>query len=343
MLTLATVAAASPAGVRHRCRGLSRFAEGIVTSPRTARGFTLVELLVVIAIIGLLMALLLPAVQGVRESARRTQCGNHLRQMGIAIASHVSQGDSRLPPGNPARTGTTDVYHGLFSHLLPHLEQVTMWDEMDRNATNPGGNKHRNTVVATYICPSWPDPNLFTNHPPSAAFMNGAITTYQGCNGATITGRPEVASAFGNLPNNGLFRYGEGTTAPEAFQAAGLVTSAVRDGLSNTLAILEFVHRDRDFGAFTPAPGNVRPWILSSNGQKGLYASKAVRFAPNQQLDRTSDGTMFNHLPFGGYHAGGLQAVMGDGSTRFIDDYVDMVVFRAAATANGQEIDAALP
>jgi hypothetical protein len=263
--------------------------------------------------------------------------------MGIAIASHVSGSDSRLPPGNPARTGTTDVYHGLFSHLLPHLEQVTMWDEMDRNATNPGGNKHRNTVVATYICPSWPDPNLFTNHPPSAAFMNGAITTYQGCNGATITGRPEVASAFGNLPNNGLFRYGEGTTAPEAFQAAGLVTSAVRDGLSNTLAILEFVHRDRDFGAFTPAPGNVRPWILSSNGQKGLYASKAVRFAPNQQLDRTSDGTMFNHLPFGGYHAGGLQAVMGDGSTRFIDDYVDMVVFRAAATANGQEIDAALP
>ena len=312
--------------------------------PRHRTGFTLVELLVVIAIIGLLMALLLPAVQGVRESARRTHCGNSLRQMGIAMASHASQNDNRLPPGNPARTGTTEVYHGLFSHLLPFLEQMTIWDEMDRNATNPGGNKHRNTVVATYICPSWPDPALFTNHPASLAYMNGAMTTYQGCNGATIPGRPEVASSgFGNLPNNGLVRYGEGSNATEAFQAAGLALGAVRDGLSNTLAIAEFVHRDQDFGVYKPAPGNVRPWILSSNGGRGLYASKVVRFAPNQQLDRTSDGTLFNHLPFGSFHAGGIMATMGDGSTRFVDDYVDLAVFRAAATANGQEIDASLP
>jgi prepilin-type N-terminal cleavage/methylation domain-containing protein len=291
MLTLATVAAASPAGVRHRCRGLSRFAEGIVTSPRAARGFTLVELLVVIAIIGLLMALLLPAVQGVRESARRTQCGNHLRQMGIAIASHVSGSDSRLPPGNPARTGTTDVYHGLFSHLLPHLEQVTMWDEMDRNATNPGGNKHRNTVVATYICPSWPDPNLFTNHPPSAAFMNGAITTYQGCNGATITGRPEVASAFGNLPNNGLFRYGEGTTAPEAFQAAGLVTSAVRDGLrsqfwnsSIATGISAPSHRPRA----TCGPGSSRATGKRGSTPRRPFASRPTSSSTGPATERCS-------------------------------------------------------
>ena len=316
-----------------------------MTSPRAARGFTLVELLVVIAIIALLMALLLPAVQGVRESARRTHCGNNLRQMGIAIASHVSQNDNRLPPGAPARTGsTTEVYHGLFSHLLPHLEQVTIWDEMDKSSSNPGGNKHRNTVVATYICPSWPDPTLFTTHPTSVAFMNGAITTYQGCNGATIPGRSEVAcAAFGNLPNNGLVRYGEGASAPEAFQAASLATAAVRDGLSNTLAIAEFVHRDQDFGVFKPPPGNVRPWILSSNGTKGLYVSKVIRYAPNQQLDRTSDGALFNHLPFGSFHAGGVMATMGDGSTRFIDDYVDLAVFRAAATANGQELDATLP
>lgn len=297
-----------------------------------------------IAIIGLLMALLLPAVQGVRESARRTHCGNNLRQMGIAIASHVSQNDNRLPPGAPARTNsTTEVYHGFFSYLLPFMEQMTIWDEIDRNTTNPGGNKHRNTVVATYVCPSWPDPTLFTNHPASVAYMNGAISTYQGCNGATIAGRPEVTSGFGNLPNNGLVRYAEGPTAAEAVQAASLRTAAVRDGLSNTIAIAEFVHRDQDFGAFKPPPGNVRPWILSSNGTKGLYVSKVVRFAPNQQLDRTSDGTMFNHLPFGSFHAGGIMATMGDGSTRFVDDYVDLAVLRAAATANGQEIDAALP
>jgi prepilin-type N-terminal cleavage/methylation domain-containing protein len=310
--------------------------------PHRRTAFTLVELLVVIAIIAILMGLLLPAVQSVRETARRTQCGNNLRQMGVAAASYASHYDSRLPPGNPAQRGTAAVYHGLFSHLLPYLEQMPIWNEIDQNATNPSGNKHRNTVVATYVCPSWPDPVLFTNHPASLAYMNGAMTTYQGCNGATIPGRPEVNSAFGNLPNNGLVRYGEGANAVEAFQAASLAADAVPDGFSNTLFMLEFVHRDHDFGVYKPAPGNVRPWILSSNGGKGLYASKVVRYAPNQWIDRISDGALFNHLPFGSFHAGGLGAVMGDGSTRFINDYIELAVFQAAATANGQELNATL-
>jgi prepilin-type N-terminal cleavage/methylation domain-containing protein len=309
------------------------------------RGFTLVELLVVIAIIALLMALLLPAVQSVRETARRTQCGNNLRQLGIAMAGYASQNGDRLPPGNTARKGSNDAYHGLFSHLLPFLEQMSIWDELDPAAVNPGGSTHRTTVLPTYVCPSWPDPVLFTNYPASLAYMNGAMTTYQGCNGATIPGRPEVSSGFGNLPNNGLVRYGEGATAREAVQAASLSTAAVRDGLSNTLALMEFVHRDNDYGEFKPAPGNVRAWILSSNGaaNRGLYAAKVLRYAPNQWIDRTSNGTLFNHLPFGSFHAGGLLATMGDGSTQFIDDYVDLGVLRAAATANGQELDATIP
>jgi type II secretory pathway pseudopilin PulG len=304
---------------------------------------TLVELLVVIAILALLMALLLPAVQGVRESARRMHCGNNLRQLGIATLGYAAQNNDRLPPGNPDLKGSNQVYHGLFSHLLPYLEQMSIWADFDINAPNPGNSKHRNVVLPVYVCPSWPDPALFTHHPSSLGYMNGAITTYQGCNGASIPGRSEVASGLGNLPNNGLVRYGEGANAAEAFQMASLATAAVRDGLSNTLLLLEFVHRDQDFGAYKPAPGNVRPWILSSNGGRGLYASKVLRYAPNQWIDRISDGTLFNHLPFGSYHAGGLVATMGDGSTRFIDDYVDLAVFRAAATANGQEPNGTLP
>ena len=298
-----------------------------------------------IAIIAVLMALLLPAVQGVRETARRTQCGNNLRQLGIAMAGYASQNGDLLPPGNTARKRTNDAYHGLFSHLLPHLEQIGIWDELDPEGTNPGSSKHCNTPVPTYLCPSWPDPVIFTSYPSSQAYMNGAITTYQGCNGATIPGRSEVSSLNGNLPNNGLVRYGEGPTAREAVQAASLPTASVRDGLSNTLALMEFVHRDSDYGEFKPAPGNVRAWILSTNGasMRGLYASKVLRYAPNQWIDRTSDGTPFNHLPFGSFHAGGLLATMGDGSTRFIDDYVDLGVLRAAATANGRELDATIP
>ena len=306
---------------------------------RCAAAFTLVELLVVIAIIGVLLALLLPAVQGVRETARRTHCGNNLRQMGIAMASYASQNDDLLPPGNPAQQGTSAVYHGLFSHLLPYLEQMPIWNEIDTNAANPGGNKHRNTVVSTYICPSWPDPPLFTNHPSSLSYMNGAITTYHGSNGAFPAAK-QVVSNFGTLPNNGLVRYGDGANASEAFRAASLPTGAVRDGLSNTLFMVEFVHRDRNGGVWKPAPGNVRSWILSSTGDKGLYASKPVQFAPNQLIERIS--TPFNHLPFGSFHTGGLMVVMGDGSTRFIDDYVDLAVFRAAATASGREINGTL-
>ena len=313
--------------------------------PRRPMAFTLVELLVVIAIIAVLMALLLPAVQGVRETARRMQCGNNLRQIGIAMAGYASQNGDLLPPGNTARRGSNDAYHGLFSHLLPFLEHMAIWDDLDPDAVNPAGSKHRNTLVATYLCPSWPDGALFTSHPTSLSYMNGAITTYQGCNGATIPGHPEVSSGFGNLPNNGLVRYGEGATAREATQAASVATASVRDGLSNTLSLMEFIHRDQAYGVFKPAPGNVRAWILSSNGafSRGLYASKVLRYAPNQWIDRTSDGTPFNHLPFGSFHAGGLLATMGDGSTRFVDDYVDLRVFRAAATANGQELDATIP
>jgi hypothetical protein len=258
--------------------------------------------------------------------------------MGIAMASYANHNGDLLPPGNPAQKGTSAVYHGLFSHLLPYLEQTPIWNEIDMNAANPGSNKHRNTVVSTYLCPSWPHPLLFTT---SVSYMNGAITTYQGSNGAFPAAK-QVACGLGNLPNNGLVRYGEGANASEALRAASMPTAAVRDGLSNTLFMLEFVHRDVDRGMYKPLPGNVRPWILSSNGGKGLYASKAVQFTPNQLIDRTSDGTPFNHLPFGSFHTGGLMAVMGDGSARFIDDYVDLAVFWAAATANGREINGTL-
>ena len=304
--------------------------------PPLRQAFTLVELLVVVGIIALLVAMLVPGVQAARESARRTYCGNNLKQMALGMVAYVGRSGDLLPPGAPAGPTGTPVYHGVFTHLLPFLEQKTVYDVIDVNGTNPGGSSERYTVIPTYICPSWPAEPVFRNM--SMTFQNGALTTYQGCNGAAVTGNPkEVTSSFGNLPNNGLVRYGEGNSAAEAFRSSSTATAVVRDGMSNTVAFLEFVQRDQDGGVWQPAPGNVRSWILSSNGTRGNYAAKVVKYPPNQQFDRASDAIPFNWLPFGSYHPGGCQAAMGDGAVRFIDDFIPETVFRAIATAGSGE------
>jgi hypothetical protein len=214
---------------------------------------------------------------------------------------------------------------------------MTIWDEMDKNATNPGGNKHRNTVVATYVCPSWPDPTLFSNHPSSLAYMNGAITTYQGCNGAHLTPNPNLlTSTQGDIPNTGLVRSGEGATAKEATAAATLKLRQVTDGMSKTLFVAEFIHIDSG----SAAPGNVRPWVLSNNGLRGLYTAKLVDLSPNQLVMRDVGGIQFNELPFSSKHPGGVMGAYGDGSVRWIDDMIAIDVYKAQATAAGWEVAA---
>lgn len=298
--------------------------------------FTLVELLVTIAIIGVLLGLLLPALQSARESARRVSCANNLKQLGLAMQTYASQSGDLLPPGCPAGQGTHEVYHGLFTVMLPFLEQMPAWTTIDMNLPNPGGSSPRYTNVPPYVCPSWPHDRVFRGMP--SGFLNGAITTYQGSNGAPVTPNPKaVPNIYGTLPNNGLVRYGEGPDGRSAIAAASLPIARVRDGLSNTLAILEFVQHNRNAGAWFRPPGNVRPWILSSNGARGLYNAKVVNYQPNQQLDREVNAA-FNLLPFGGFHPGGLNAAMGDGSVRFIDDFIALEVFCGLATSDGKEI-----
>lgn len=300
-------------------------------------GFTLIELLAVIAIIGLLIALLLPAVQSARESARRTHCGNNLRQIGIAMHAYASGNADRLPPGSPMKTGLTEVYHGFFSYLLPFIEQQAVWAQCRVDQPNPEGNPPRYTHIPSYTCPSWPDPVVYATV--GSAFRLGAITTYQGCNGAIVPNNTASLSSadYGDLPNNGLIRQGEAATPAAATLAASTATASVRDGLSNTFAVLEFVQRNRVSNpTATPdwsrVPGNVRPWISSGNVTiRTPFTTKVCRFAPNQPVNRDVD-CGFNHLPFGSHHPGGVQALMGDGSVTFVDDFVDLSAYQAMAT-----------
>ncbi len=284
-------------------------------------GFTLVELLVVITIIGILMSLLLPAVQQIRSAARRIQCANTMKQLGLAIHNYMAANKESFPLGSRGNSG-----HALFSALLPYVEQQAIYDQLNLNG-NTHTEEHRYTPVVTYTCPEWPDEVVVQNNS-LPGYMQGAVTTYQGVGGAVITGGVQgFGSGFGDIPQNGIF-------AAEKVQRV----ATVKDGLSNTLMVAEFVHRDFAGGTFAQPPGNVRGWILGDNGNKGLYAIKVVQYPLNAKLERTADGIAFNHLPMGSFHSGGANFTLGDGSVRFVNEGISMEIYQALATANGREV-----
>jgi prepilin-type N-terminal cleavage/methylation domain-containing protein len=311
---LALVSAAAMAGWARR--GDSQRGARAARAP----GFTLVELLVVIAIIGVLVAILLPAIQAAREAAKRTHCANNLKQMGVAINTFASANRQLLPPGS-----RDNRRHGLFSYLLPYIEEQAIYDRiLDLRNGNTHNDPMRHKVVATYICPSYPYESLVVGN--SAGFKNGALTHYQGVGGTLRTNNePQVSSGYGAIPLNGLFTW-----------VKQRKISTVTDGLSNTLAIGEFNHRAIS-GSHSDVPGNVRPWMLGDNGSKASYAFKVAQYAINANIDRDNGGAPFNHLPFGSYHLGGCQFVMGDGSVHFLNDNINFDVFRALATCDGGE------
>ncbi len=238
------------------------------------RGFTLIELLVVIAIIGILVSLLLPAVQAAREAARRTQCTNNLKQIGIAI--HNFHDQKQKLPSSVRPFAANTIRAGAFVLLLPYIERQDLWDQYDVNVTwsdlkNVNINSAR---IATYECPSSPKHNGLLDHRPEAGASPWPGIVAVGDYGASLGVNPDlpplanaafpafypaIAATPGTparpaapLVIQGSVNYFTTPPAPSTNgfmpKNSALTFSDITDGLSNTIAVFEsggrpFVYR----------------------------------------------------------------------------------------------------
>ena len=308
----------------------------LFNSRSNRRGFTLVELLVVIAIIGILIAMLLPAVQAAREAARRMQCTNNLKQMGLGMHNYATARGDCFPAGVSGH-----LKHSLFTHLLPYIEMQLIYDQLDLEGNTATIDDHqRSLVVPIYICPSWPYQPAYTVSEASSSvgtsLAGGGLTLYQGVAGAFPDEASYITTGYGNVPrDNGMFGF--------KFNRR---ISDVTDGLSNSLAIGEWCFLDSPGETkFSNAPGLVRMWMAGSyvfDGKENvaMMAAKVVANPINSIFTSEVDGVGFNHLPFGSYHPGGANFLIGDGSVTFLSEDMDFMLYQELATVNrGEPVD----
>jgi prepilin-type N-terminal cleavage/methylation domain-containing protein len=300
------------------------------------RGFTLVELLVVIAIIGVLVALLLPAVQAAREAARRTQCINNMRQIAIALQNHH---DSKraFPMG-----GDTESDLAWTTYTLPYFEEGVISDLINFEAGNyqdSDKNGPQFNRIAVFLCPSLPD-NERSNLPTGTS----ATDAVNGVSPYTIhyTGVMGPIGTKTGTSVNYLYRNGgtgsdmNGSYGPVATQGLLTVDKAVKlkevtDGTSKTALLGEVAwlgnSRFRGWGR-GPTNSDIRPAVANS---------KNVRQSLN-----SGNAAYFNDGAFGSMHAGGAHFAFADASVRFLTDEMDFGILLAAMSRDGDEM-AVLP
>jgi prepilin-type N-terminal cleavage/methylation domain-containing protein/prepilin-type processing-associated H-X9-DG protein len=241
----------------HYSIGVIFYAEGLVM-PRQRRGFTLIELLVVIAIIAILVALLVPAVQKVRESANRTQCQNNLKQIGLATHNYEST-FKYLPPGGAHWVGSTPISVAVI--VLPYVEQSSLYQLFDFTTDINLGARNdaaRIQTVPLYICPSDSSQEQLPDPGAGGAGNFAGKNNYYGCIGATADQR-DVNSSL-----TGVFNFKATTTAGVTSVTTRTAILGISDGASNTAMWSEIKRAEQRSNVYDPL--NVYLLPLSDKG-----------------------------------------------------------------------------
>ena len=290
------------------------------------KAFSLVELIVVVAIIGILISLLLPAIQHARESARRMSCSNNLHQIGVALHSY-HQAQKRLPPGwlvvdlsAPDAASQDSTGWGWSAMLLPFIEQAPLDDGFvdTRLGIDDDRNKFsRTTPIAVFRCPSDTNQGVFTltgtNRCGGSPLTDLATADYVG---VTARSSREVPIAYcASVPwssDEAVFTFTQSATLRD-----------ITDGISQTVVVGE-----RSCGPFPSAWAGALP-----EGEHARARVLGLMDSPPQPAAAIGR----ENVEFGSYHPAGSQFLLADGSVRMVDVEIDPALFKAICTRGGGE------
>jgi prepilin-type N-terminal cleavage/methylation domain-containing protein/prepilin-type processing-associated H-X9-DG protein len=340
---------------------------------RSRVGFTLIELLVVIAIIGVLIALLLPAVQQAREAARRAQCANNMKQLGLALNNYHDVSNA-FPVGLDVYTQSlftqspgTNNFCNAFDKLLPYVEQGIMYDGYNFQLGSVYWSRNHTAmehVVGTYVCPNdlpnqFPISGDIDNSPGSYAMNAGTIPI-----GVWGYGPEQTWKYWVSIAGNGMFSTIGGTAIDGTTIAQPrMKMGSVSDGTSKTFA---FGEQSRIIGQVDPFPNTWQqagyfgvpndPWRAqtiayayavpringtpSSSGQAPPCVSNlrdCDGWVQNYPLNSQDGKSLLGEYGFRSLHPGGMNVVMVDGSVQFLASTIDKFVFAALSTPAGGE------